>query len=86
MGEKTYYIARKHPNFYLVDVVENLINGKKVILEARGTAISNAANVAEITRNRFIEAVYEEISLRTDKVEDRPITAIKIVLAPPKKE
>lgn len=62
--ENVVYIGRKPVMNYCLAVISALQeSGSQVELKARGRAISTAVDVAEVTKNRFIE------SLKVDKVE-----------------
>jgi DNA-binding protein len=68
------YIGRKPPMSYVTAVLRsfNSEGNDEVLLKARGQAISNAVDVAEITRNNFIEEIKSpEIEITTEELPDR---------------
>ncbi|MEM3791671.1 MAG: DNA-binding protein Alba [Candidatus Micrarchaeaceae archaeon] len=55
LPENVVLIGKKPPMNYVLAVVTQFNNGaKKVLIKARGAAISRAVDVAEIARNRFL--------------------------------
>lgn len=87
-GDKnTVFVGNKPVMNYVLAVVTQFNNGEeKVNLEARGRAISRAVDVAEISRNRFIEDLdLGSIEIGTEKLEgneEEPVnvSTIKISL------
>ena len=68
------YIGNKPPMNYVMAIITafNMSNTNKVILKARGRAISTAVDVAEITRNRFFkEAKVHSIAISTEEITPR---------------
>jgi DNA-binding protein len=66
------YIGRKPVMSYVLAAVTqfNMGNSSKVVLKARGRAISKAVDVSEIVRNRFIQELnIDEIKTGTEVVE-----------------
>jgi DNA-binding protein len=55
----TIYVGSKPPMSYVIAVVTQFNNNScnKVIIKARGRAISNAVDTAEIVKNRFMKDV-----------------------------
>jgi len=69
--QNVVYVGNKPPMNYVMAVITafNMGNGEKVILKARGRAISTAVDVAEITRNRFFkDAEVYAISIGTEEI------------------
>ncbi len=72
---------------YCLAVLTSLKNeGSSVMLKARGRAISTAVDVAEVTKNRFMESLtVENIEIGTEELESsegrmRNVSTITIVL------
>ena len=63
--QNVIYIGRKPAMNYVLAVITQLNkqDSKDIILKARGQAITTAVDVAEITRNRFMN------NLKVDKIE-----------------
>ncbi|MGD2201289.1 MAG: DNA-binding protein Alba, partial [Candidatus Bathyarchaeota archaeon] len=61
--ESIIYIGQKPPMRYVTAVITAFSRGdiESVTLKARGRAISRAVDVAEITRNRFMEQLSSPI-------------------------
>ncbi len=54
--ENTVYIGKKETMNYVMAVVTQFNSGSdEVYIKARGRAISKAVDVAEITKNRFVQ-------------------------------
>lgn len=68
--ENIVYIGNKPVMNYVLAVVTQMNSGvTEVILKARGRAISRAADVAEIIRNRFISDVdVKSIDISTEEI------------------
>lgn len=86
-SENVIYIGRKPVMAYTMAVMTALGDeSSEVSLMARGRAISKAVDVAEVTRNRFMEDLkVKDISIGTEELEDedgskRNISNITIVL------
>ena len=62
-SENTVFIGRKPILNYCTAVLEVLRNSDTVALKARGSAISTAVDVAEVTRSRFLS------NLKVDSIE-----------------
>ena len=60
------YIGRKPVMSYVLAVLTSLQQkgSSDLILKARGRAISNAVNTAEVTRNRFLSELTCSVSAR----------------------
>ncbi len=70
--DNTVFIGKKETMAYVLAVV-TLFNKEyeKVVIKARGRAISKAVDVAEITRHRFIEkAVITDIVTDTEQIDE----------------
>lgn len=81
------YIGSKPVMNYCLAVLSSLQGGgSTVALKARGRAISTAVDVAEVTRNRFMEDLkVEKIEIGTEELESmegrkRNVSTITIVL------
>jgi DNA-binding protein len=69
--EDVVYIGRKPVMSYVLATVTqfNIGDSNKVVLKARGRAISKAVDVSEIVRNKFIQEVkVDEITIGTEEV------------------
>jgi len=87
--ETVVLVGRKPAMNYVLATTIPLAEGKKVVLKARGRAISKAVNVAEIIRRRFFQnAVIEKIDIGTEEGrvgnDGRPrnVSTIEITVAP----
>jgi DNA-binding protein len=68
--ENIVYIGRKPVMNYCLAVIGSLQAGGSVALKARGRAISTAVDVAEVTRNRFLQDLtVEGIEIGTEELE-----------------
>lgn len=69
--ENTVYIGSKETMAYVMAVVTQFNQeSDEVIIKARGRAISKAVDVAEITRNKFLQEVgIKDIVTDTEKIE-----------------
>jgi DNA-binding protein len=80
------YIGSKPVMNYCLAVLSSLQGGsKEVILKARGRAISTAVDVAEVTKNRFLEDLkVKHIEIGTEELESegqkRNVSTISIAL------
>lgn len=89
--ESIVLIGRKPTMNYVLATTMPLNDGRKVILKARGRAISKAVDVAEITRRRFVqEAAIDAIIVGTEEgkssMDGRPrnVSTIEITISPKK--
>jgi DNA-binding protein len=66
-------IGKKPPMNYVLAVLTLFQNGQdKVVLKARGMAISKAVDVSQILKNRFLKDVeVAEIHIGTEQVENQ---------------
>lgn len=85
--DNTVFIGKKGLMSYVLAVVTQFNNGeKKVVIKARGKAISRAVDVAEIVRQRFVQDVKpKEIVIGTEEIQDEggpvKVSAIEITLS-----
>ncbi|MBW9221217.1 DNA-binding protein Alba [Methanothermococcus sp. SCGC AD-155-M21] len=85
----TVYIGNKSIMNYVLAVLTqfNKENAEKVIIKARGKAISRAVDVEEMVKNRFLPDVeVKEVKLGTDQIKNEEgklinISTIEIVLS-----
>lgn len=84
--DNVVYIGSKPILNYCMAVIEGLSQGGSVALKARGRAISRAVDVAEVTRNRYLNGVrVESIDITTEELDSldgntRNVSAITILL------
>lgn len=65
------YIGRKPAMSYVMAVLATFNNQNTVEIKARGRSITTAVDVAEITRNRYIEGLAKPmITIDTEKLSD----------------
>jgi len=87
--ENVVYIGSKPIMNYCLAVLTSLKDeGSRVALKARGRAISTAVDVAEVTKNRFIEnLIIEKVEIGTEELESegrmRNVSSITIILRKP---
>ena len=70
--EDVVYVGRKPVMSYVLAAVTQFDTGnsQKVVLKARGRAISKAVDVSEIVRNKFIQELkVDEIKIGTEEVK-----------------
>ncbi|MGC1121893.1 MAG: DNA-binding protein Alba [Candidatus Methanofastidiosia archaeon] len=70
--EDVVYIGKKPVMSYVLAAVTqfNTGNSNKVVLKARGRAISKAVDVSEIVRNKFIQGLnLDDIKTGTEEVK-----------------
>ena len=86
-NENIVYIGNKPIMNYCMAVLTSLKDvGSSVTLKARGRAISTAVDVAEVTKNRFMENLtVENIEIGTEELENldgqmRNVSSIAITL------
>ncbi|HIP16892.1 MAG TPA: DNA-binding protein Alba [Methanothermococcus okinawensis] len=85
----TVYIGNKSIMNYVLAVLTqfNTENAEKVIIKARGKAISRAVDVEEMVKNRFLPDIkVKEVKLGTDQIKNEDgklinISTIEIVLS-----
>ena len=84
--ENVVYIGSKTITDYCLAVLTSLKDESRVALKARGRAISTAVDVAEVTKNRFMEnLIAENVEIGTEELESlegrmRNVSTITIVL------
>ena len=85
--EDIIYIGTKPIMVYCTAVLTSFKNeGNRVTLKARGRSISTAVDVAEVTKNRFMDnLIVENIMIGTEALEGqdgqvRNVSTIAIVL------
>ena len=91
--ENTIFVGSKPPMSYVLAVVTqfNTSGSDKVMLKARGRAISRAVDAAEIVRNRFVtDATVKEIIIGTESLTNEEgrtsnVSSIEICLTTKKK-
>ena len=88
MTEAVVYVGQKPIMNYVLATLTQLNEGAdKIVIKARGRAISRAVDVAEIVRNRFMPHLkVEKISIDTEELESEQgrkvnVSTIEIVLA-----
>jgi len=85
-NDNTIFVGRKETMAYVLAVVTRFSGEeKKVIIKARGKAISRAVDVAEIVRQRFVtDANVSDIQISTEEVQDERgpmrVSSIEITL------
>jgi DNA-binding protein len=87
--EHTIFVGNKPPMSYVLAVVTEFKkeDTDKVIIKARGRAISRAVDTAEIARNRFVtDTEIKDIKIDTESVtndegETHNVSSIEITLA-----
>ncbi|GGM66227.1 DNA-binding protein [Thermogymnomonas acidicola] len=87
MAEENVIFVGKKPtmNYVLAVVTQFNNNVDKIIIKARGKAISKAVDIAEITRHKFIQdAKYAEIRIDTETLHgergESNVSSIEITL------
>ncbi|MCD6341845.1 MAG: DNA-binding protein Alba [Thaumarchaeota archaeon] len=90
-SEAVILVGRKPTMNYVLATTMPLTEGKKVVLKARGRAISKAVDVAQIVTRRFIkEAEIQDVNIGTEEgrvgQDGRPrsVSTIEIMIAPKK--
>ena len=86
--DDTVFVGTKPVNSYVLAVTSQFEGGSsKVVIKARGKAISKAVDVAEIVRRRYVrDAMVADIKIGTEEItaEDERtlrVSSIIIVLA-----
>jgi len=86
MSESVVYVGSKPILAYVTAIMTSFNNNpEKVILKARGRAISSAVDAAEVTRTRFLSNLTYEISIGTEEMKGeegrtRNVSTIEITL------
>ena len=85
--ESIIFVGRKPTMNYVLAIVTQFNNSdiKKIVIKARGKAISKAVDIAESTKHKFIQtAAYESIKLDTETLEGENgpsnVSSIEIVI------
>jgi DNA-binding protein len=84
--DNTVFIGRKPVINYCMAVLNVLRDSDTVILKARGSAMSTAVDVAEVTRTRFMESLKVEdieigtVELTSEDGRPRNVSTIAITL------
>ena len=78
--ENVVYIGKKPAMNYVLAVVTQFNNGaKSVKIKARGNTISRAVDVAEISRNRFLQDAHvESILINSEELQNEDGTKSKV--------
>lgn len=90
--DKTVYIGRKPRMTYVIASSKQLNEAGAVILKARGKSISQAVDVAEIVRRRYItDARVDDIRIATEVLEGEDgeqanVSSIQIFMSRPQDE
>lgn len=80
------YVGKKPTmNYVLAIVTQFNNNAEKIVIKARGKSISKAVDIAEITKNKFVQtATYAKINIETEKVQgergESNVSSIEITL------
>ncbi len=88
-GDKTVYIGRKPRMTYVIATSKQMNDEGAVILKARGKSISQAVDVAEIVRRRYIkDALVDDIQIATEVLEGEDgehanVSSIQIFMSRP---
>lgn len=86
--ENTIFVGKKPTMNYVLAIVTQFNNSdvNRIVIKARGKAISKAVDIAEITKHKFVQSVeYESIKLDTEALEGENgttsnVSSIEIVL------
>jgi DNA-binding protein len=87
--DKTVYIGRKPRMTYVIACSKQMNDAGVVILKARGKSISQAVDVAEIVRRRYIkDATVDDIQIATEVLEGEDgemanVSSIQIFMSRP---
>ncbi|VVB76630.1 DNA/RNA-binding protein Alba [uncultured archaeon] len=78
--ENVVYIGKKPAMNYVLAVVPQFNNGaQSVRIKARGNTISRAVDVAEISRNRFLQDVkVDKIAINSEQLQNEDGTMSKV--------
>lgn len=89
-AEAVVLVGKKPTMNYVLATTLPLAEGKKVILKARGRAISKAVDIVEVVRRRFVQnAVIERVNIGTEEGKvgtdgkPRNVSTIEIVVSLP---
>ncbi len=85
--ENIIFVGKKPTMNYVLAIVTQFNNDEvnRIVIKARGKAISKAVDIAEITKHKFVQAIeYESIKLDTEVLEGEKgpsnVSSIEIVL------
>ncbi len=84
--ENIIYVGKKPTMNYVLAIVTQFNNNvEKIVIKARGKSISKAVDIAEITKNKFVQNLkYSKINIETEKVEgergETNVSSIEITL------
>ncbi len=84
--ENIIYVGKKPTMNYVLAIVTQFNNNvDKIVIKARGKSISKAVDIAEITKNKFVQNLkYSKINIETEKVEgergETNVSSIEITL------
>ncbi len=85
--ENIIFVGKKPTMNYVLAIVTQFNNDEvnRIVIKARGKAISKAVDIAEITKHKFVQAIeYEGIKLDTEVLEGEKgpsnVSSIEIVL------
>lgn len=87
MSENIVFVGSKPVMDYVTAIMTSFgKNPGKVVIKARGRAISNAVDATEITRNRFLSDLKCDVTIGTEEMEGeggRPknVSTIEIILS-----
>lgn len=86
MKENVVYVGSKPVMTYVTAIIQSFNeNPAGVIIKARGRAISNAVDAAEVTRNKFLSGLTCDVTIGTEEMEQegggiRNVSTIAITL------
>lgn len=88
--EAVVLVGKKPTMNYVLATTLPLAEGKKVLLKARGRAISKAVDIVEVVRRRFVQnAIIEKVSIGTEEGrvgadgKPRNVSTIEILVSVP---
>jgi len=91
--EAVVLVGKKPTMNYVLATTLPLAEGKKVLLKARGRAISKAVDIVEVVRRRFVQnAVIEKVNIGTEEgrvgADDKPrnVSTIEILISVPEQQ
>lgn len=77
------YVGSQKPVLeYVMACMQAVKSCGEVVIKSRGRAISNAVDVAEVLRNRFLELDVIGVEIGTEEIEGKRLSAITIELRP----
>lgn len=90
-NEAVVLVGKKPTMNYVLATTMPLMEGRKVIIKARGRAISKAVDIVEVVRRRFLQNInIEKITIGTEEgrvgTDGRPrsVSTIDIIITPKK--